>query len=79
MMLDEIEMVERNLELTRNWLHYVLEHPESLERLPDAAYLFDLPFDDPDLLAANLQIATEIAWQMGQDGEEKRPIVLLPQ
>ncbi len=40
MMLGETEMVTRNLALTRRWLHSVLEHPESLERLPDRAYIF---------------------------------------
>jgi hypothetical protein len=79
MMLGETEMVTRNLALTRQWLHSILEHPESLERLPDRAYIFDLPHDDPDLLSANLLLAVEVARDMMENGAEKRPIVLLPQ
>jgi hypothetical protein len=79
MMLNENEMVTRNLELTRHWLNSVLEHPEMLEQLPDQAYIFDLPQDDPDLLSANLQLAVKLARDMVQNGVEKRPIVLLPQ
>jgi hypothetical protein len=79
MILDEAEMMKRNLELTRTWLHEVLTHPELVEQLPDSAYLFDLPHDDPDLLAVNLQMATELALQMGCNGGQSRPIVLLPQ
>jgi hypothetical protein len=77
--MDEAEMMKRNLELTRIWLHEVVAHPEMIRELPDNAYLFDLPHDDPDLLAANLQMATELALQMDNNGHGKRPIILLPQ
>jgi len=73
MTLSETEMVEKNLELTRRWLHGVLEHPDVLDQLPDEAYLVDLPHDDPDLMEANLQMAAELAWQMSHNGIEKHP------
>jgi hypothetical protein len=79
MMLDEAELMKRNLGLARTWLHKVVAHPQLIRELPDNAYLFDLPHDDPDLLTANLQMATELALQMEDNGHEKRPIVLLPQ
>lgn len=79
MMLGETEMVTRNLALTRRWLDTVLENPESIEQLPDGAYIFFLPQDDPDLLSANLQLAVEVARDMVENGAEKHPIVLLPQ
>jgi len=78
-MLGEAEMMKRNLELARTWLHEAVAHPQLIRELPDNAYLFDLPHDDLDLLAANLQMATELALQMADNGHEKQPIVLLPQ
>jgi hypothetical protein len=36
---------------------YLLEHPETLDQIPDGAEIYFLPEEDPDLLQENLGIA----------------------
>ena len=49
---------------------YLLEHPETLDQIPDGAEIYFLPEEDPDLLQENLRIAEA-------PKKEKRSVVLV--
>ena len=57
---------EKNIDLTFNWLHSVLDDPSILEEIPNHASIVFLPEDDPELCEANLQMAMNSARQ-GRD------------
>ncbi len=74
MTLSQEEMFERNLELTKQRLLKEIEAPEAFEWIPQNARVINLPRDEPELLKANLELATKLA-----RGRDERPIVLIPE
>jgi hypothetical protein len=47
------EIVNKNLELHREWMRYVLEHPEILDKMPKGAQLILIPKNDSELAKEN--------------------------
>ena len=50
------ESVKRNLDLHAEWMRYVFDNPDVLDRIPKGAVLVILPEDDPELLAENTKV-----------------------
>jgi hypothetical protein len=73
------EMAERNLKLIEKRLLYTANHLGEIEAPLDRAQVIELPRNDPELLEANLEMATDIARRMIAGKEEMRPIVLMPE
>lgn len=73
------EMAERNLKLIEKRLLYTANHLGEIEAPLDRAQIIELPRNDPELLEANLEMATDIARRMMAGEEEMRPIVLMPE
>lgn len=73
------EMAERNLKLIEKQLLYTANHLGEIEAPLDRAQIIELPRNDPELLEANLEMATDIARRMMAGKEERRPIVLMPE
>ena len=73
------EMAERNLKLIEKRLLYTANHLGEIEAPLDRAQIIELPRNDPELLEANLEMATDIARRMMAGKEERRPIVLMPE
>jgi hypothetical protein len=73
------EMAERNLKLIEKRLLYTANHLGEIEAPLDRAQIIELPRNDPELLEANLEMATDIARRMMASEEEIRPIVLMPE
>lgn len=73
------EMAERNLKLIEKRLLYTANHLGEIEAPLDGAQIIELPRNDPELLEANLEMATDIARRMMAGKEEMRPIVLMPE
>jgi hypothetical protein len=73
------EMAERNLKLIEKRLFYIANHLGKIEAPLDRAQIIELPRNDPELLEANLEMATDIARRMMAGKEEIRPIVLMPE
>ncbi len=44
------EFVKKNIDLHGEWMKYVFEHPEVLDRIPKGAVLVILPDDDDEVL-----------------------------
>lgn len=65
---DPEDVVERNIALTGKIMHYLLDHPDILESLPDDFELVILPEDDPEMRLYNLELLDSFS------GEDK-PIV----
>jgi len=63
-------VVERNAQLTGNFMRYILDHPKILDSLPDNFELVILPEDDPELRQYNLDL-------LDMFGSEGRPIVFV--
>ena len=51
------ETVRKNLDLHAEWMRYVFEHPEALDRIPPGAELVIIPNNDPPLAIQNKKIA----------------------
>jgi hypothetical protein len=51
------EMVRRNLDLHAEWMRYVFESPDVLDRIPPQAVLVFVPDDDVELATENLKTA----------------------
>lgn len=51
------ELFQKNVILGGEFTKYVLDHPEILDRVPKGSHVFILPQNDPELLAANLEMA----------------------
>jgi hypothetical protein len=49
----ENEIVRKNLDLHAEWIRYVSEHTEVLDRIPQGAQLVILPSNDPALAKEN--------------------------
>jgi len=53
------EIIKKNLDLHAEWMKYVFEHPEVLDKIPKGAVLVILPEDDKDLYDENYKILEE--------------------
>lgn len=47
------EIIKRNLDLHAEWMKYVFEHPEVLDKIPADAHLVVIPSDDPVMAEEN--------------------------
>lgn len=50
------EIVKKNLELHREWMRYVFEHPEILDKIPKGAEVILIPKNDPELAKENKRL-----------------------
>ena len=50
------ESVKKNLDLHAEWMRYVFDNPDVLDRIPKGAVLVILPEDDPELYAENAKV-----------------------
>lgn len=50
------EIIKKNLDLHGEWMKYVFEHPEVLDRIPKGAVLVILPEDDEVLYNENYRV-----------------------
>lgn len=50
------ELIKRNLDLHAEWMRYVFEHPDVLDRVPKGAVLVILPEDDRELYDENSKV-----------------------
>ena len=62
------KIVERNIQLTNQITHYLLDHPDMIESLPDEFELVVLPDDDPEIRLYNLDL-------LDRYGSEGKPVV----
>lgn len=53
------EIVKRNLDLHAEWMKYVFDYPEVLDRIPKGAILVILPEDDETLYNENYRVLEE--------------------
>ena len=54
------EMVQRNLDLHAEWMRYVFENPDALDRIPPQAVLVFVPEDDVELATENLKTVDSV-------------------
>jgi len=64
------EMVKKNLDLQAEFMKYVFENPEVLDKIPKDATMVILPEDDPELYKENLKIVKT-------QEEKKLPVVIV--
>lgn len=50
------EVIKKNLDLHSEWMKYIFENPEVVDRIPKGAVLVILPEDDKELYAENFKI-----------------------
>ena len=53
------EIIKKNLDLHSEWMKYVFEHPDILDRIPKGAVLVILPEDDKELYDENYKVLEE--------------------
>lgn len=53
------EIIRKNLDLHAEWMKYVFEHPDVLDRIPKGAVLVILPEDDKELYEENHRVLEE--------------------
>lgn len=53
--MDTETVVRKNLDLHAEWIRYLFEHPEAMDRIPDGAQVVILPTDDPELAQVNTE------------------------
>ncbi|MBT3878602.1 MAG: hypothetical protein HOI47_28645 [Candidatus Scalindua sp.] len=53
------EIIRKNLDLHAEWMKYVFECPDVLDRMPKGAVLVILPEDDKDLYNENNKVLEE--------------------
>jgi hypothetical protein len=53
------EVVKKNLDLHAEWMKYVFENPDVLDRIPKGDVLVILPEDDKELYAENYRVLEE--------------------
>ncbi|MBI3585399.1 MAG: hypothetical protein HY096_15790 [Nitrospinae bacterium] len=53
------EVMKKNLDLYAEWMKYIFEYPDVLDRIPKGAVLVILPEDDMELYEENYKILTE--------------------
>lgn len=56
--MDRDTLVRRNLDLHAEWMRYLFEHPEAMDRIPEGAQVVILPTDDPALAKENTKTLT---------------------
>lgn len=52
-------VVERNIRLTGQVMKFILDHPKTLDSLPDRFELVVLPDDDPEMCLYNLRLLSK--------------------
>jgi hypothetical protein len=50
------EAVKKNLDLHAEWMRYVFDNPDILDRIPKGAVIVILPEDDPELSEENAKV-----------------------
>ena len=50
------DIIRKNLDLHAEWMKYVFENPDVLDKIPDGAVLVILPEDDKELYEENYKI-----------------------
>lgn len=50
------DIVRKNLDLHAEWMKYVFEHPEVLDRIPKGSVLVILPEDDREMYEENQKV-----------------------
>ena len=75
------QAVKKNLDLLNEFMKFVFEKPEVLERIPPDAELIILPVDDPELYEYNQKTADKILSQGGKVVivKMKKPEVTIPE
>ena len=53
------EVIKKNLDLHAEWMKYVFENPDMLDRIPKNAVLVILPEDDEELYRENYRVLEE--------------------
>ncbi|MFA4829760.1 MAG: DUF5647 family protein [Thermodesulfovibrionales bacterium] len=53
------DIVRKNLDLHAEWMKYVFENPDVLDRIPKNAVLVILPEDDEELYKENYKVLEE--------------------
>ena len=53
------ELIKKNLDLHAEWMKYIFEHPDVLDRIPKGAVLVILPEDDEELYKENYKVLRE--------------------
>ena len=53
------EIMRNNLDLHAEWMKYVFEHPDVLDRIPKGAVLVILPEDDKEIYDENYKVLKE--------------------
>ncbi|MFZ6016329.1 MAG: DUF5647 family protein [Nitrospirota bacterium] len=53
------EIIRKNLDLHAEWMKYVFEHPDVLDRIPKGAVVVILPEDDKELYEENHRVLEE--------------------
>ncbi|GBD98009.1 hypothetical protein BMS3Abin07_00016 [bacterium BMS3Abin07] len=53
------ETIKRNLDLHAEWMKYIFEHPDVLDKIPKGAVLVILPEDDKELHDENYKVLEE--------------------
>ncbi len=53
------DIIRKNLDLHAEWMKYVFEHPDVLDRIPKGAVLVILPEDDKELYDENYRVIEE--------------------
>ena len=51
-------LVRKNLDLHAEWMRYLLEHPEAMDRIPEGAQVVIVPTDDPSVAQENTKTLT---------------------
>ena len=50
------DIIRKNLDLHAEWMKYVFENPDVLDKIPEGAVLVILPEDDKELYVENYKI-----------------------
>lgn len=53
------DIIKKNLDLHAEWMKYIFENPDVLDRIPKGAVLVILPEDDDELFRENYKILEE--------------------
>ena len=53
------KIIKKNLDLHAEWMKYIFEHPDVLDKIPKGAVLVILPEDDKELHDENYKVLEE--------------------
>jgi len=53
------DIIKKNLDLHAEWMRYVFEYPDVLDKIPKGAVLVILPEDDKELYDENYKVLEE--------------------